>query len=437
MLIQDLYKKYLQHPVIATDSRKIPQGAIFFALKGERFDGNEYAQQAIAQGAAYAVISDPKLQFDERLILVEDTLKTLQALASYHRHQFSIPVIAITGSNGKTTTKELLYAVLSSHYPTHATKGNLNNHIGVPLTLLNMPHQTQVAIIEMGMNHLGEIDELCRIAAPTHGIITNIGKAHMGNVGGIEGVKKAKSELYRYLEHKKGVLFVNKDEPYLSELAKPNRWVINYSQRSSNATHFLYQVEMITEAPFVRARFPDDFGDKIIAESNLMGQYNFNNIMTAIVVGQYFKVPAQKIKTAIEQYVPENNRSQRINIGSNTFILDAYNANPTSMRAALNYFAQDEAHYKIAIIGDMLELGEYSKDEHKTILREAEKAQLHQIILVGNEFGKVNTHHLHFSGVEELKIWFQQQHFKNTTFLIKGSRGIQLEKLLQEKIALP
>ncbi len=434
MLIQDLYKKYLQHPIVSTDSRKIPQGAIFFALKGEHFDGNQYAQQAIAQGAAYAIISDPKWKLDERFILVEDTLKTLQALASYHRHQFSIPVIAITGSNGKTTTKELLYAVLSSHYPTHATTGNLNNHIGVPLTLLSMPRQTQVAIIEMGMNHLGEIDELCRIAAPTHGIITNIGKAHMGNVGGIEGVKKAKSELYRYLQHKKGVLFVNKDEPYLSELAKPSKWVINYSQRPSSATHFLYQVEMITETPFVKARFPNDFEDKFITESNLMGRYNFNNIMTAIVVGQYFKVPAQKIKTAIEQYVPENNRSQIIPIGSNIFILDAYNANPTSMRAALNYFSHYEAHYKIAILGDMLELGEYSESEHREILKEAERATLNQIILVGNEFKKVNRTHLHFSKVEELKIWFQQQQFENTTFLIKGSRGIQLERILQEKI---
>ncbi|NJK82901.1 MAG: UDP-N-acetylmuramoyl-tripeptide--D-alanyl-D-alanine ligase [Saprospiraceae bacterium] len=403
MLIQDLYKIYLQHPVICTDSRKIIQGAIFFALKGDRFDGNAYAKKALQEGAAYAVISDPQLKSDERFILVEDTLKTLQALASYHRHQFSIPIIAITGSNGKTTTKELLYAVLNSHYPTHATTGNLNNHIGVPLTLLNMPRRTQVAIIEMGMNHLGEIDELCRIAAPTHGIITNIGKAHMGNVGGIEGVKKAKSELYRYLQHKKGVLFVNKDEPYLSELAKLNRWKINYSQHNSHATHFLYQVEMITETPFVKARFSNDFEEKLLVESNLMGYYNFNNIMTAIVVGQYFKVPAQKIKTAIEQYVPENNRSQIIAIANNTFILDAYNANPTSMRSALDYFAQYEAPYKIAILGDMLELGAYSEQEHIEILQQAEQAKLNQLILVGNEFGKINQKHPHFLKVEELK----------------------------------
>lgn len=432
MQIEALYELYQQHPIICTDSRKVIPNAIFFALKGDKFDGNQYAQKAIEEGAAFAVISDAAVKMDERYILVKDTLKTLQDLASYHRQQFYVPIIAITGSNGKTTTKELMYAVLSCHYPTHATRGNFNNHIGVPLTLLAMPKQTQVAIIEMGMNHLGEIAALCEIAAPTHGLITNIGKAHMGNVGGIEGVKKAKSELYKYLMQKNNVIFINQDEKFLEALAVDNPRKLFYSRFADKSAHFLYQIELVAEHPFIEIAFYDDYKNKIRVKSNLVGTYNFNNIMTAVVVGQYFKVPASKIKAAIEKYIPNNNRSQIINRASNTFILDAYNANPTSMKAALKNFAYQKAKNKIAILGDMLELGEYSAHEHLDIINYANQLPINQVILVGEEFKKVNETHLHFMTIKELKHWFEQQSFEQTAFLIKGSRGIQLEQLLAE-----
>jgi len=432
MNITGLYQIYLKHPVVCTDSRNVPSDSLFFALKGEKFDGNQYASLALENGAAYAIIDNPKYQKGEQYILVEDCLTCLQQLANFHRNQFKIPVIAITGSNGKTTTKELMTRVLTSTYPTHATRGNFNNHIGVPLTLLAMKPETEVAIIEMGMNHLGEIAELCKIANPTHGLITNIGKAHLEGVGGLEGVKKAKSELYAYLKENAGLIFVNRDEQFLWELIGDYRKKLSYSRTAELAEHYIYQVELQESNIFVKASFKNDSRQSIEVDTQLIGQYNFNNVMTAIVIGQYFKVPPLKTKAVIESYVPYNNRSQFVQRDSNTFILDAYNANPTSMQKALDYFQTFPALHKIAILGDMLELGKENLQEHQNILNQVKNLDLQKVILVGKQFKQCNSAHLHFEDVQELKTWYQQQQFENTAFLIKGSRGIRLEALLKE-----
>lgn len=433
--IQHLYKIYLQHPLIVTDSRKIESGCLFFALKGERFNGNEFAQQALEKGAAFAVVDEATYKLSDQYVLVENVLEALQALAIYHRRQFHIPVIAITGSNGKTTTKELISAVFSSHYKAHFTKGNFNNHIGVPLTLLAMPPETEVAIIEMGANHQGEIDFLCNIAEPTHGLITNIGKAHLEGFGGIEGVKKGKSELYRYLAKKNGVVFVNLDEPFLEDLSNDVQWKIYYKQSSRpNSHNNPFEIKLLSKTTFIKTVFESDKDTPIVVESQLIGEHNFNNIMTAIVLGIYFKVPDHKIKNAIENYIPSNNRSQLLKKGSNTFILDAYNANPTSMNKALLQFEKMEVDKKIAILGAMKELGNYSEMEHQQIADLALSFNFEKLILVGEEFknsdvkGKIN----YFNNVDELKKWYNEQVFENTYFLIKGSRSVGLEKLLED-----
>jgi len=408
--IELLYKHYNDHPKVVTDSRKIEEGSIFFALKGPRFNGNQYAAQAIEKG-----------------------VETLQALARHHRRQFTIPLIAITGSNGKTTTKELLSVILSSHYPTHFTKGNLNNHIGVPLTLLEMSTDTEVAIIEMGANHVGEIKFLCEIAEPTHGLITNIGKAHLEGFGSIEGVKQGKSELYRFLESSGGMVFINHDERYLQDLALSNPYKVFYKEsQHPDANCQDLETKLISSRPYVVAGFRDTEA-LVEVHSNLTGDYNFNNIMTGISLGRYFKVPAEKIKTAIEGYIPANNRSQLLKVDSNTFLMDAYNANPDSMHKALDNFAKAKETKKIVILGDMLELGEYSDSEHREILKFADSLSLNQILTVGAEFGKVNFHSdriRHFENVDLLKEWFNTQSFTETYFLLKGSRGIRLEKLV-------
>ena len=414
-----------------TDSRKIKPGCIFFALKGERFNGNKFAKEAIKQGAAYAIIDEEEYQIGGQFILVKNVLKTLQDLAAHHRRQFQIPVIAITGSNGKTTTKELISAVLSSHYKTHFTKGNFNNHIGVPLTLLAMQQGTEVAIIEMGANHLGEIDFLCKIAQPTHGLITNIGKAHLEGFGGLEGVKKGKSELYRYLANNNGAAFVNQDEPFLSSLVENVRWKIFYKKGPIPKSDSIpFEIQLLSETPFIQAAFASDDNTFIEIKSRLIGQYNFANIMTAAVMGIYFKVPSEKIKTAIENYVPSNNRSQVVIIETNTFLLDAYNANPTSMKNALSHFSKMDAPKKIAILGAMKELGEHAEAEHKAIVALAEECNFEKMILVGKEYDPVG--HPFFENIDELKKWFTKQEFRNTHFLLKGSRSIGLEKLLPE-----
>jgi UDP-N-acetylmuramoyl-tripeptide--D-alanyl-D-alanine ligase len=427
-----LYQLFQNCNRVSTDSRTVQENDLFIALSGERFDGNQFAESALEKGAKYAVIDHEIHKKDERYILVDDALESLQTLAHHHRQQFKIPVIGVTGSNGKTTTKELMASVLSSHYRTHFTKGNFNNHIGVPLTLLAMPEDTEVAIIEMGMNHLGEIAALCEIADPTHGLITNIGKAHLEGVGGIEGVKKAKSELYDYLKAKKRLLFVNRDEQFLWELAgETHRKKLAYSSDPEKAAHSIYQVIPETFEPTVKVRFRDDLGNVVPVKTQLMGEYNFHNVMTAIAIGQYFKVSPLKIKAAIEQYASSNNRSQWVQIDTNNFLLDAYNANPTSMLNVLKYFHQYKADQKIAVLGDMLELGKESQSEHQYILQQAEQLDFDQIILVGQHFKACASDHLHFADVSDLINWFEEQQFEDTTFLLKGSRGVQLERLTQ------
>ncbi|MFN7116453.1 MAG: UDP-N-acetylmuramoyl-tripeptide--D-alanyl-D-alanine ligase [Saprospiraceae bacterium] len=436
---EQLYSIFLQHPNIVTDSRQVKAGDLFFALKGERFDGNQFAQKALEQGAAYVVVDDATVVSSAQFLLVEDTLLALQQLAQFHRRHFDIPVIAVCGSNGKTTTKDLISAVLSSHYPTHYTKGNFNNHIGVPLTILAMPPKTEVAVLEIGANNIGEIDALCKIAEPTHGLITNIGKEHLEGFGGLEGVKQGESELYRYLAAHKGMAFINKDEPFLEELAQPVKKKFFYARSESfDMNNPIYEIRLLQTLPFVKVAFHnDDFDEVIEVNSQLFGKHNFANIMTAIVLGRYFKVPAHKIKAAIEHYKPLSNRSQILQIDSNTFLMDAYNANPSSMEQAILTFAEMKGTHKIAILGDMLELGEASAVEHSLIAQMAVNQGFDQVVLVGKEFeSEARKHHvLHFENVTTLREWFETQHFTNTVFLLKASRGIQLEKMLAQAVA--
>ncbi len=433
--IEQLYSIYLRHSVVSTDTRQLPQGCIFFALKGASFDGNLFAAQALENGAAYSVIDDPAKQTDERLLLVPDVLTALQQLATHHRMQFDIPVIAIGGSNGKTTTKELVSSILTSHYPCHFTKGNLNNHIGVPLTLLSMPANTEVAVIEMGTNQPGDIEQLCEIARPTHGLLTNIGKEHLEGFGSLAGVKKAEGELYRYLARHSGCVFLNLDEKHLPAMAQRNQRRIEYRQSDMlNPNDGTIEVQMLQEMPFVEVAFLSDEGPTVEVRTHLFGRHNFNNVMTAIVLGIYFKVPASKIKSALESYRPSNNRSQIVQYGSNTVLLDAYNANPSSMQPALESLRAMPAERKVAILGDMLELGADSKKEHEAILRFAARLHLDQLVLVGQEFAQTpykRYHALHFPDNSAAKTWLEQQHFQNTLILIKGSRGIRLEKLIE------
>ncbi len=435
--ISELYTLYRQHPVVCTDTRQLTPGCIFFALKGGNFDGNKFAAQALEKGAAVAVIDDPAYRLDDRFVLVPDVLQALQQLAAHHRNQFDIPLIAIGGSNGKTTTKELVAAVLSSHYPCHFTKGNLNNHIGVPLTLLAMPPETEVAVVEMGTNQPGDIEQLCEIARPTHGLLTNIGKEHLEGFGSIEGVKKAEGELYRYLARHNGWVFVNLSEKYLSTMTRSNRRKIRYMRSATleaRDDEETISIMLTGETPFVGAAFiADDSGNAVEVQTQLAGRHNFNNIMTAIALGIYFKVPAKKIKAALEGYVPANNRSQLLQRGSNTIFLDAYNANPSSVRPALESLHAMPGARKVAILGDMLELGADSLKEHEAILRFAARLKPDVIVLVGPEFGRTNYARfraLHFPNTAAAKVWFGKQAFEDSLILIKGSRGIRLEDLL-------
>jgi UDP-N-acetylmuramoyl-tripeptide--D-alanyl-D-alanine ligase len=429
----NLYQLYQKYPEIVTDSRKITKDCLFFALKGETFDGNRFAQTAIEAGAAYAIVDDPNLPPQERLYVVTDVLTALQDLARHHRRQFDIPILVITGSNGKTTTKELVSNVLAAHYRTHFTKGNLNNHIGVPLTLLAMPADTEVAVIETGANHVGEIDFLCRIAEPTHGLITNVGKAHLEGFGSFEGVKQTKSELYRYLSAHRGTIFLNQDELFLKDLIPAGTRTLTYGKSEKPNVNTPY-IETVLKSvhPFLAVAFLSDKGRLMTVKTQLVGVYNFNNIQTAIAVGRYFKVPTAKIKAAMESYVSSNNRSQIVKRGDATILLDAYNANPSSMRGALQNLSEMPFKTKIAILGDMRELGADSLVEHEVILKLAQSFDFQKVITVGSEFGKVHTAlDAHFETTLAVKNWFQKMKLDTTTcVLIKGSRGMKLETIL-------
>lgn len=432
MDLQSLYKFFLSGSGTSTDSRNIKKGDIFFALKGGNFDGNQFALQSLHNGAVLAVVDDKSLPDHPALFKVLSVLDTLQRLANFHRQQFSIPIIAITGSNGKTTTKELIAAVLNVHYPTHFTKGNLNNHIGVPLTLLAMPLNTDIAVIEMGANHQGEINDLCHIIEPTHGLITNIGKAHLEGFGGLEGVKIGKSELYKYL--KDGFVFLNQMDETLVSLSSGNKKKIVYTlSEHPNPNNALYEIKNLPTQEFLKVAFLSENGDFLSVQTHLSGLYNLGNIMSAIAVGKYFKVPGLKIKAALENYVPLQNRSQYINYKGGKIILDAYNANPSSMEAALNNLISIPQLIKIAVLGDMFELGVEAPFEHKKIADYADNSTIYQVILIGKNFKQaaLDKKWVHFDTALEAKKYFDSLSFSNALLLIKGSRGMKLESLLE------
>lgn len=427
-----LYNLFLSGSDISTDSRNVKQGDIFFALKGDHFNGNEYALKAIDSGAVLAVVDDPNLPDHPSYYKVENVLKTLQWLANHHRKQFTIPVLAVTGSNGKTTTKELVSAVLGTHYPTHYTKGNLNNHIGVPLTLLSMPQHTEIAVIEMGANHQGEINDLCLIAEPTHGLITNIGKAHLEGFGGEEGVKKGKSELYRYL--KDGCIFLNQKDETLLSLSEVNKIKIMYTLSDQpDAKNAPYEIQNLSTDEFLKVAFLSENGEYLTVQTHLTGIYNLGNIMSAVAVGKYFKVPGVKIKEALSNYIPSQNRSQYVSYKGAKVILDAYNANPSSMEAALKNLISIRHNYKIALLGDMFELGGAAPEEHQKIADIANNEAIKLVVLVGKNFevAAKKKNWIHFNSAAEAKPYFEALPFSNALILIKGSRGMKLESLLE------
>lgn len=432
-MIEKLYSIYLQHPFVCTDTREIKPGAIFFALKGGNFNGNQFAEQAINNGCSYAVIDEPGYKKDERYILVDDVLSSLQELAHYHRKQLEIPVIGITGSNGKTTTKELINAVLSKKYKVLATKGNLNNHIGVPLTLLSITKEHEIAIVEMGANHQGEIAMLCTISDPDFGIITNIGKAHLEGFGGLEGVKKGKSELYKYIQKKKGKIFVHADDEVLIELVENN-------DKITYGTKKLYDIvgSMQSSAgAFISFQWATRYNasnlkNSEVISTQLVGIYNYYNLLCAACVGNYFKVEDKLINEALREYLPSNNRSQLHKTKDNTLILDYYNANPSSMSLAIENFVSLAFPEKMAILGDMLELGEDSMKEHKAILGLLHEKNISKVILVGPLFMEVakGSDLKTFPTSDAASDYLKEQNIKGHVILIKGSRGIRLEKVV-------
>lgn len=425
--IEALYKIYLQCRAVSTDTRTIGDGDLFFALKGPNFNGNAYAADALQRGAKAVVIDEERYKVDARCYVVPHALEALQQLANYHRRQLNIPVIAIAGSNGKTTTKELIREALQTTYSTFATQGNLNNEIGVPLSLLKLTSKTEIAVIEMGAKHRYDIQFLCNIAEPTHGIITNTGKDHLESFKNLENTRKTNAELYESLEKNGGTAFVNIADADLLREAEIVSKKITYGKLE--AAGYYGKIESFFPLLSLSYRERNDWH---LIHSQLTGKYNFENIMAAIAIAKTFHVPDEKIIAAIENYQPTNNRSQILKTGSNTFILDAYNANPTSMKEALENLAGIPAEKKVAILGDMLELGEASHEEHFAMAKFLQTLHLHKIILIGEEFGNVRdaVQCLHFATTVDAKEWFSKQHFENTTFLLKGSRGIAVEKIL-------
>ena len=428
--ITELYKLFTKHPVICTDTRKITKDCIFFALKGPNFNGNTYAREALDKGASYAVIDENLNSSDAHFLNVEHVLQSLQQLASLHRSTLNIPIIAITGSNGKTTTKELCREILTRKYNVFATQGNLNNHIGVPLSLLSLNNKHQLAIIEMGANHPNEISALCEMASPNYGLITNIGSAHLEGFGSIDGILKAKTELFDFLMSSDGTLFLNKNDVKLNALQLNYPKVITYGSTPNNFCELLGFEQ--TSHLVVKWRTNNEQIENI-AHSSLVGDYNTENILAAITIGSYFGVPATDINLAIRNYETTNNRSQVVVKNSNTIVLDAYNANPSSMLAAISNFHNSFKGIKIPVLGEMLELGSYSKQEHEIIFNELKNLGFSEFILVGNNFEpfKAQKKVKYFSNVNDARKWIQEQKFKNANFLVKGSRATEMEKVIQ------
>ncbi|WP_461532213.1 UDP-N-acetylmuramoyl-tripeptide--D-alanyl-D-alanine ligase [Sinomicrobium sp.] len=421
MNIETLYQIYLSCNKVCTDTRKLEKGDLFFALKGDRFNGNTYAAQALKKGAAYAVIDEDDYYIDEKTILTDNVLTSLQQLAHYHRKQLALPVIALTGSNGKTTTKELIYTVLSQKFRTVATKGNLNNHIGVPLTLLSMNKDTEIGVVEMGANHLGEIDALCAIAEPDYGYITNFGKAHLEGFGSAEGVIRGKSELYQYLIKQEKLVFYNADDDIQLEKLKNYSHTFGYSATENTEVTITFN----KASPFVSLQYKN----KEIS-SALIGRYNFNNIAAAITIGTYFGVSDNDIEKAIASYIPSDNRSQIVEKNEKKIILDAYNANPSSMQLAIENFTTLPYPDKTMILGDMFELGEESAVEHQYIADRLVGLSGYEVFLVGEHFSKTKSEHQKFRDFESLKSHILQRGIPGKTLLIKGSRGMALERVL-------
>jgi len=426
MTIEQIYKLFIAHPEVITDSRNIEKGCLFFALKGDKFNGNRFANDALTKGAAFAFIDEQEFNTSEKTILVENVLQTLQELAHFHRKQLGIPILGITGSNGKTTTKELISAVLSLKYQVTSTQGNLNNHIGVPLTLLSMNKNTEIGVVEMGANHPYEIGELCAIADPDFGIITNIGRAHLEGFGSFETIKKTKAELYEHLKRKGGTIFYNTDNPILQELVGDYTQTVSFGKTNASFTG-----EPVSSPPYLHAKvnFPKGV---LYLNSQLTGGYNFENIMSAACIGSYFQVDPIKIQTAIKNYQPQNNRSQLIEKNGLQIIMDAYNANPTSMQVSIESFVSAFQQPRFLILGDMLELGEQSPEEHISILKQTKKHHFEAVFLVGPVFKKSaqNFSYFTFQDVSALCSHLTRNPIKNGSLLIKGSRGIQLEKVL-------
>lgn len=427
MTISSLYSLFLQHPSVQTDTRRLKAGDIFFALKGDNFNGNTFARQALDAGAAYAVIDEEAYAIPDRTILVPDVLAALQQLALHHRQQFTIPFIAITGSNGKTTTKELIHVVLSSRFTTYTTEGNLNNHIGIPLTLLKVKPDAQMAVVEMGANHQKEIAGYCQYVEPTHGLINNIGKAHLEGFGGLEGVRKGKGELFDYLRSQsQSTAFVNWDYDYLREMSQGITNIIKYGTKGD----LLVEGKMLQTAPFLQVELKQA-SDVAVIQTQLVGAYNLPNVLAAAAVGLHFGIDLITIQQALEGYIPSNSRSQLIVSGNHSIILDAYNANPSSMRLAIENFAQLDAPRKILVLGAMAELGEESLAEHKEIIDLIGQFQWDAVALVGGDFQKIKHSYLSFENAAQAHDWWQQQHFGPSHVLIKGSRSMQMETVIK------
>ncbi len=423
--IENLYQKFLACGSVSTDTRSIAEGSLFFALKGERFNGNQFARQALKKGAAYTVIDEPEHRHDDRCLLVDDALTALQNLAHHHRRELNIPVIGINGTNGKTTTKELLHAVLSQKYQTLATRGNLNNHIGVPLTLLQLMAETELAIIELGANHVGEIAALCRIAHPTHGLTTNIGKAHLEGFGGLEGAIRGESEQYDYLRKTGGTVFINSQDPLLSNMGKRFAQPYYYP-----APGDYFACTLLSADPFVvyqaEGRAP--------VETQLVGAYNFENIAAALCLGKYFDVPAAAADEAIRSYQPANKRSQVVRQGSNTIILDAYNANPDSMQAAIRNLETMQATQKAVILGDMYELGDTAEVEHRALGKLLAPGSIQRVLFCGELMRAAHEacpRSDYFPKKADLEAHLRQHPIKDSTVLIKGSRGMAMETVVE------
>ena len=431
MDIQQLYHLYQQHPIITTDSRDCPKDSIFFALKGESFDGNKFAAAAIEKGCAYAIIDNPEYQQDNRFILVEDVLQTFKDLAREHRRQFNIPVIGITGTNGKTTTKELIAAVLSEKYNTLYTQGNFNNDVGVPKTLFRLAPEHEIAVVEMGASHPGDIQTLVETAEPTCGLITNVGKAHLQGFGSFEGVMRTKGELYDYLKAHNALTFINGDNENLLRMAHDR----DIDRAIEYGTSEGCQVEgnVISCAPFLKFQWNtrQSQGTPIFQEiqTHLIGAYNIDNMLAAITIGLHFGISPEQIHHALSNYIPTNNRSQMEETGKNHLIVDAYNANPSSMKAALDNFHMMQVSPKMAILGDMKELGATSHEEHQHIIDLMKEQGMENVWLVGNEFGNTQSQYRSFKDVEEVKCAIANEHIEGYYILIKGSNSTKLFQL--------